>query len=241
MSFIPTIAHALADLKMVSSTNVRNPLIQREITTSMIRHSLEMMVSHNNTNEAVCVVNELIEKQIECDPSDVFFCCCAYGNVEMIKIFERYKPFATENIPQGLTLALNRGQMETAQWALQQAHARWGDTAKDHIKANELIVKLIDSHVFTLPPHNLHKAVQWLIPFNTADLSFAVVRASMREYKSTARLLLKHSDPQLVLKQIGDNHADPKMQWLMDLLNQKQHTTLKNSVPKSQRLSKRKM
>ena len=241
MSFIPTIAHALADLKMVSSTNVGNPMIQREVTASMIRHSLEMMVSHNNTNEAVYVVNELIEKQIECDPSDVFFYCCAYGNVEMIKIFERYKPFATKNIPQGLSLALKRGQMETAQWVLQQAQARWGDTAKDHIKANELIEKLIDSHLFTLTPNNLHKAVQWLIPFNTADLSFAVVRASMREYKNTARLLLKHSDPQLVLEQIGDNHADPKMQWLMDLLNQKQRTTLKNSVPKSQRPSKRKM
>lgn len=241
MTFVPTLADALADVKMASSNTVGNPLMQREITASMIRHSLEMMVSHNNTDEAVHVVNELIEKQIQCDPSDVFFCCCAYGNVEMIKIFERYKPFATENIPQGLTIALNRGQMETAQWALQQAHARWGDTAKDHIKANEWIVKLIDSHVFTLPPHNLHKAVQWLIPFNTADLSFAVVRASMREYKNTARLLLKHSDPQLVLEKIGGNHANPKMQWLMDLLNQKQRTTLKNSVSKSHHHSKRKM
>jgi hypothetical protein len=243
MKFVPTLAHALADLKMSlnppTSTKTSNLMIQRELVASTIRHSLELMVSNNKTDQATNLVNELIEKQIECDPSDVFFHSCAQGNLEIIKIFERYKPVRSENLPQCVMLALDRGQMEAAHWALQKAQEYWGEMAKDHLNADQLIAKTIDSHMLTR--QNVHEVVQWLVPFNTADLSFAVVRASMREYKNTARFLLKHSDPQQVLDQIGDNHADPKMQWLMDLINKNQRTTLRKSVSKPPRPSKRKM
>lgn len=197
-----------------------------------------MMVAYNKTDQARDVVNTLMEKQIECDPAEVFYSCFAYGNLEMIKIFERYQPVRSENIPHCVMLAFDRGQMEAARWALQKAQEYWGEMVKDHLNANKLIVKAVDSHMLTR--QNVHEVVQWLAPFNTDDLSFAVVRASMREHKNTARFLLKHSDPQKVLEQIGDNYTDPKMQWLMDLINKNQRTTLKNSVPKCSHHSPRK-
>lgn len=243
MKFVPTLAHALADLKMglnpPTSTKTSDILVQRELIASTIRRSLELMVSGNKTDQALDLVTMLMEKNIECDPSDVFYHSCAQGNLGIIKIFERYQSLRPEAITQCIIVALGRGQMNTAHWALQKAQECWGETTKEHLNADQLIVKAIDSHMLTR--QNVHEVVQWLVPFNTADLSFAVVRASMWEYKNTARFLLKHSDQQKVLDEIGDNHADPKMQWLIDVINKNQRTTLKNSVSKSPRHSKRKM
>ncbi len=231
MSFVPTLAHALADVKMISLPKSGSPLVQREIIASEIRHRCNEMVCDNKTLEAKNVVDNLLSSNINCDVSDVFYQSFAFGSVDIIEIFKRYQTLSDEHIRHGLKLAVIGGQMGTIQYALEQAQQRWTNPSLANFQANKLIATVIDSHMFS--SQKIHTVVQWLLPWSNEDLSFSVVRASMHAYKKTARLLLKHATAQLVLEQIGDNHDHPQMQWLMDLINQKQRTTLTKNVSKT--------
>lgn len=238
MSFIPTIAHALAD-RATSLSNACVSQVKREIKASKIRETLDEMIFDNNILFATDLVDDLLLSQIKCDVSDVFYQSFASGKPDMIKIFERYQTLSDENIRHGLRLALIRGQLQTAQYALQKAQQHWTDPTSADLKADKLITSVIDSHMFVSA--DVHKVVQWLLPWTSDDLSFAVVRASMHRYKKTARLLLKHSAPPLVLEHMGDNHADPKMQWLMDLINKDQNAKIKKTLPRTIPANKRKI
>lgn len=239
MSFVPTLAHALADIKIMSLPKSDNLLVQREMVASAIRIRLDEMVCVNKTLEAKNVVDNLLSSNIKCDVSDVFYQSFASGSVDIIEIFKRYQTLSDEHIRHGLKLAVIGGQMGTIQYALEQAQQRWPNPSMANFQANKLIATVIDSHMFS--SQNIHKVVQWLLPWNNEDLSFSVVRASMHAYKKTARLLLKHATAQLVVEQIGKNHDQPQMQWLMDLINQRQRTQLKKEIPVATHSASRKM
>lgn len=242
MKYIPTLEHALADLNMDPRLkDSPNYLMHRETHASILRHSFEVMIISNDTSKANATVDELFVKHIRCDPSDVFYKSFLYGKLDIIKIFERYQALSDENIKHGLTLAAGasgHNQIEVIQYALEKAQQLWGAAAKDHIKAADLILKTIDGSMWS--PQKVHKTVQLFIPFNTSDLSDAVIRASAHQYKKTARLLLKHANPQIVFEKI-DNHDHPNMQWLIEVLNQQQRTTIKKTLKTPTANSRRKM
>lgn len=218
-----------------------NGVVQKELAKHQIIVGLETMVEKNTTTTACNLVNELKRRGVQCDPSFVFYECFMRGNIEIMGIFEDYSDLTDRNIQKGLLISIQHGQISTVNYALKKAQQRWGDNLREHLQAAQLITKFVDSHHFN--KKQLHTMVEGLIPHlvKNHDLSFAVVRASMRQYKQTARVLLKHTDPQLVRAQIGDNHNHPHMQWLLDVLDQNQRSTLKRNIKAPSRTTRRKI
>lgn len=216
-------------------------VVQKELAKHQMIVGLETMVEKNNTTTASNLVNELKRKGVQCDPSLVFYECFMRGNLDIMGIFEHYSDLTDRNIQKGLLISIQHGQLATTNYALKKAQQRWGDDLQEHLQAAQLITKFVDSHHFN--KKQLHTMVEGLLPHLTQnhDLSFAVVRASMRQYKQTARLLLKHTDPQLVRAQIGDNHSHPHMQWLLEVLDKNQRSTLKKTIKASSRTTRRKI
>lgn len=216
-------------------------VVQKELAIHKIIVGLEMMVENNTTTTASNLVKELKRKGVQCDPSIVLYECFMRGNMDIMEIFEHYSDLTDRNIQKGLLISIQHGQLATVNYALKKAQQRWGDNLQEHLHAAQLITKFVDSHHFD--KKQLHTMVEGLIPHLTPnhDLSFAVVRASMRQYKQTARVLLKHTDPQLVRAQIGNNHTHPHMQWLLEVLDKNQRSTIKKNIKASPQTTHRKM